>query len=362
MKIIISSRHFSPAFIGHMKAWYKLCEACGYTVKLFFAEEYEKYFFGEEYSYTTSLSEIEEFAPDYAVVQNIGFEDVELFRWCRKNKCYLFYILHEPYMGLSEILKEGNKAPKLLLASILNQWLCQKANKVIICSKYARSNCEKYMKSITRKLEYMPLLFLDDFEETAQTERQYISMIGTYAVSHGSDVFLHFMKEAYSRGLQLKFQIATRSDLKEQLSYPIYKEMEKEGALLLQQGRPLTEKEMCEAYRRSFVVWNVYRRSTQSGVLPNSYMQGTPVIASQLPSFEEFVIPERTGCFVESMEYKNILKAINEVINNGERINLGCREFFMKHFFYGSQIDSFREIIELSKTKKAIMIKKEGLL
>lgn len=349
MKIIISSRHFSPAFIGHMKAWYRLCEACGYTVKLYFDEEYEKYFSGEKYEYTTSLSVVEDFGPDYAVIQNIGFENVELFRWCRKNNCFLFYILHEPYMGFSEILKEGNKAPKQLIASILNNWLCQKADKVIICSNYARSNCEKYMKSIEQKLVYMPLLFLDDFDTEDETERQYISMIGTYAVSHGSDVFLSFIRESYTRGSQLKFQIATRSDLREKLSDPIYEKMEKDGTLLLQQGRPLTEKEMCNAYRRSYVVWNGYRRSTQSGVLPNSYMQGTPVIATHLPSFDEYVIPGKTGAFAESMEYSDITKAIDEVLKNGKNLNTGCREYFLKYFYYGSQIDTFREIIRSSR-------------
>ena len=67
------------------------------------------------------------------------------------------------------------------------------------------------------------------------------------------------------------------------------KKMQDEGQLLVQQGRPLTEEEMSAAYRRSVATWNGYRRSTQSGVLPNAFMQGTPVIATKLGSFEEFV-------------------------------------------------------------------------
>lgn len=350
MKIVISSRHFSPAYIGHMKAWYRLCQECGYTVLIYYSEKYEKFFPEEEYKCTTSLTKVEEFAPEYAVVQNIGFEDIELFKWCKKNNCFLFYILHEPYMGFLEMLKEGKMVPKQIVAAMLNSWLCHKADKVIVCSKYAKFNCEKYMKGITKKLEMMPLLFLDSFEESDDTERQYVSMIGTYAVSHGSDVFLRFIKEAYIRGLKLKYQITTRSDIREQLSDPIYKKMIEENVLLLQQGRPLSEKEMCGAYRRSYVVWNGYRRSTQSGVLPNSYMQGTPVIATNLRSFEEDVIPGVTGAFAENLEYESIAKAIDTILMCGKSLNLGCRDYFMSKFYYGSQIETFQKIIESTRT------------
>ena len=126
--------------------------------------------------------------------------------------------------------------------------------------------------------------------------------------------------------------------------------MKDEGILLFQQGRPLTEKEMCDAYRRSCAVWNGYRRSTQSGVLPNSYMQGTPVMATHLPSFDEFVIPGVNGAFIDSMRYEDIIKAIDEIAVYGEKIYIGCREYFMKHFYYGAQIDSFKEIIASTRT------------
>lgn len=352
MKIVISSLHFSPAFIGHMKAWYKLCQGCGYTVLLYFSEEYEKFFDSEEYLYTTCQEKVEDFAPEYAVVQNIGLENLKFFTWCKNNHCFLIYILHEPYMGFSEIIKEGNMAPKQLIASLLNSWLCRKADKVIVCSEYARYNCHKYMKSIDKKMEMMPLLFLDDFDDSDNTERQYVSMIGIYAFSHGSDVFLQYIKKAYMRGTKLKFQIATRSDLKEQLSEPIYHQMEKDGILLIQQGRPLTEKEMCAAYRRSLVVWNGYRRSTQSGVLPNSYMQGTPVIATHLPSFDEYVIPGVTGVFMESMQFEDIDKAIAETLKYEEKLNIECRKYFLNHFYYDNNLEAFRQIIDSAKARE----------
>ena len=40
MNILIVSKHFSPGFIGHMKAWYKMCEECGYQTELYFDSQY----------------------------------------------------------------------------------------------------------------------------------------------------------------------------------------------------------------------------------------------------------------------------------------------------------------------------------
>lgn len=353
MKNIIVSLHFNPAYIGHMKAWYKLCSECGYDTILYFAQEYSEYFEKEDYKFTTNINVVEKFKPDCAVVQNIGIEDISFFRWCRKNKCFLFYILHEPYMGIKEILKERNNAFKQMIASILNLWLCYKSNHVIICSKYALLNCKKYMKFILSKISFMPLLFLDDYLSDETVKREYCSMIGTYTSSHGCDYFIEFIKEAYIRKVPLKFQIATRSDITDKLSDPVFQKMQNTGQLIVQQGRPLTEKEMSEAFRRSFSVWNGYLRSTQSGVLPNSFMQGTPVIATHLPSFDEYVEIGKTGSFIKNMEPNEILNAVNDIQANGKKMCDECRNYFLNHFYYRSQLHRYKSIVSKSLPKKS---------
>ena len=90
MNILIVSKHFSPGFIGHMKAWYKMCEECGYQTELYFDSQYEKFFDRNEYNYTTDMVNVENYHPDIAVVQNTGFENVELFKWCEKHNCKIF--------------------------------------------------------------------------------------------------------------------------------------------------------------------------------------------------------------------------------------------------------------------------------
>lgn len=346
MNILIVSKHFSPAFIGAMKAWYKISKESGYHVKLFFNYKYEKYFDVNEYNYTTEFNEVENFKPNIAVVQNTGLENVKFFKWCMKHNCKIFYILHEPYMGMKELLKEGSYFVKQAVACILNVWFCAKATRVVLCSQYAEENCKKYMKEAYKKKAFLPLLFLDDYDLEGVVDREYFSMIGTYAEAHGSDIFIKYIKKAYENGSKQKFQIATRSNIAEMISDKVYKKMQEEGQLIVQQGRPLTEEEMNMAYRRSMATWNGYLRSTQSGVLPNAFMQGTPVIATKLGSFEEFVKPGHTGEFVDNFEYVKITDAVSKVHKTGSSMNEECRKFFLIHFYYRNQLVSFKKIVE----------------
>ena len=148
-------------------------------------------------------------------------------------------------------------------------------------------------------------------------------MIGTYAEPHGSDIFIKYIREAYERGSKQKFQIATRSNISDMIADQIYKKMQDEGQLLVQQGRPLTEEEMSAAYRRSLATWNGYRRS-----------------------FEEFVEPGNTGVFIDDFGCNTITNAIKNIEATGKVMNEKCRSFFLTHFYYRNQLDSFKKIVE----------------
>ena len=343
--IAIVSLHFSPAFIGHMKAWYKLCQMCKLKPYLFIDDRYIKYFKDTEFRVTSSMDDIMNEQPSYAVVQNIGFENVVFFKWCKQNNCKILYILHEPYMGLCEILKDGTYCIKQVVASLLNIWLCKKSEKVIICSDYANKNCKKYMRKVYKKSFYMPLLFLNNYIDDNKIEREYISMIGGYAEAHGSDMFLKYAKSAYLNGSKQKFQIATRSNIVSKIDDPVFKKMIQEQILKVQQGRPLSEEEINLAYRSSIAVWNGYRRSTQSGVLANAFMQGTPVIATDLESFKEFVIDGMTGVYVKAFDEESIGCAISSIEKNFETMHLACRDYFLKKFYYRNNVDRLNALI-----------------
>lgn len=345
-RIVITSLHFSPAFIGHMEAWYELCSACGLKPALFIDKEYVKYFKGSKYKFTTRLSQIQKFSPNFAVVQNNGLENIEFFKWCTKNNCKILYVVHEPYMGFKELMKDGDYWWKQFAACVLNNWLCGKSTKVILCSDYAEQNCKRYMKKAYEKAVRMPLLFLDGDVSKSDEDRKYCSLIGTYSYPKGSDLFLKFIKDSLDKGYDISFQIATRSDLKEELKDDAFQKLIKEGKLLVQEGRTLTTDEMNQAYKRSICTWNGYRRTTQSGVLPNAFMMGTRVLASSIGSFREFVKPGVTGEFIDPESTDSIYRAYLKIKENADQYSEGCRKEFLGNNYYASQVDTFKKLIE----------------
>lgn len=344
--IAIASLHFSPGFIGHMKAWYKMCKQCGYTAQLYFDQQYVKYFEGSEYKYSTDIKELGKNKPDYAVVQNTGFENVAFFKWCERNNCKIFYILHEPYMGFRELLKDGTYCVKQAVACMLNVWLCSKSAKVILCSDYAEKNCRKYMKGAYKKHARFPLIFLDEYEAADDTERRYFSLIGNYNPSKGSDLFLQFIKNAVAKGYDIDFQIATRTDLSSQLADDVFQKLISDGKLIVQHGRNMTTDEINGAYSKAICCWNGYRRSTQSGVLPNAFMLGAPVVATRIGSFVEFVEPGKTGEFIDNENAESIYAGYIKIKEHSAEMSDCCRKFFLDHFFYGNQAETFKKIVE----------------
>lgn len=344
-RIAIVSLHFSPGFIGHMQAWYKMCELCNLDPILYIDKEYMKFFQSTSYKRTSNQKEIEDLRPNYAVVQNMGFENISFFNWASKNKCRIFYILHEPYMGLRELLKDGTYCVKQACASLLNIWLCYKSEKIIVCSDYAEKNCKKYMRGAYKKMVRFPLLFLDEYKEEKE-KRKYFSLIGTYATSKGSDLFISFIKESVKSGKDIDFQIATRSDLTEKLKDDVLKNLIEKKKLIVQHGRSMTTTEINAAYKRSICCWNGYRRSTQSGVLPNAFMMGTPVVATKLGSFEEFVEPGMTGEFINNENFDSIFSGYQKIRDNNEKMILACRTEFLERFYYKNQVEAFRKILD----------------
>lgn len=344
MKVLICSVHFGPGHTAHLDAYQHLAEECGYESALYLAPEYLKLFSDGKMKKNifTSLEEALSFQPDVVWLYNIGFEDrqvIQSFQHISK----LIYVLHEPYMGIKEILKEGKNTPYMAVAALLNVWICSHSYRVVLSSAYAMKNCKKYMSGTYKKGIYFPLIFPDKY--ISSSNRQYFSMIGGYNDPHASDEFLGFVKESYKRN-NISFQIATRNDISEKLKDSVLEKMMQDGRLIVQHGRPLTEDEMNQAYRRSICTWNAYHRSTQSGVLANSFMQGTPVMATHLGSFEEYVQNGKNGAFLDDYDYETIFRAYQKIEENVEAMSQRCRDIFLEKFYYRNQINRFKEIIE----------------
>lgn len=343
MRILVCSVHFGAGHTAHLSAYLKMLKDCGYEVALYLDDRYMKLFNDAKGNYIFNLQDALAFQPDIVWIWNTGFENVSVIKAFKKMDALIVYVLHEPFMGVAELLKEKGYITKAAVASLLNYWICMKADRVVLCSQYAEQLCQTYMKNAYRKKILYPLIYPDDFLDTGK--RCYFSKIGGFGTAHGSKQFLYFVKESYQKN-DIAFQIATRANISEKLKDPILQKMMKSGRLIVKQGRPLTEQEMNEAYRRSICTWNGYIRSTQSGVLANSFMQGTPVMATHLGSFDEYVQDGKNGVFINDFSYDSIFNAFQRVKGNMDEMVENARNTFLTHFYYRNQEEKFKEIVE----------------
>lgn len=343
IRILICSVHFGAGHTAHLQAYQKLSEECGYETALYLHQDYMKLFSNIQGKLFFREEEVKEFRPDVVWIYNTGIENIKLIKLAKELHSKIVYVLHEPYMGFKELMKDGSYWYKEAAASLLNDWICKKSDRVVLSSKCAASNCKKYMPNAYKKKIYFPLIFPDNYIEDGA--RRYFSLIGGYADSHASDEFLNFVKESKDRN-DIKFRIATRTEISEKLKDPVVEEMMESGRLIVQQGRPLTEDEMNTAYRTATATWNAYKRSTQSGVLAHSFMQGSPVIATHVGSFDEYIIDGKTGTFISNYSYNEIYEAYQRIEQNIENISLNCRKIFQHRFYYKKQKERFKKIIE----------------
>lgn len=346
MKILIASVHFGIGHVAHLKAYINLTKSCGYTVRAYLNEDYKKYIEQYDDFILESESDLKNYKPDIVLLYNTGFENLHFMKICKNMNSRVLFVLHEPYMGMKELLKEGSYCIKQLVASVLNTYICSKADVVILSSKYASENCKKYMKNAYKKSVLFPLIFQDGFIKSG--ERRYFSFIGGFGHAHGADIYLDFVKKSCEDN-NILFQIATRTNIEKELENPCIDKMIKQGRLIVKQGRPLTSDEIDAAYRNSICTWNCYRRSTQSGVLPNSFMQGTPVIASNTGSFKDYVISEKTGVLINESSYDEIYSGYKKIYQNLEKYENNCRELFKNQFYYDMQVDKFKQIVSSIK-------------
>ncbi len=152
------------------------------------------------------------------------------------------------------------------------------------------------------------------------------------------------MHYAFERDLDARFMIAARQPLPDFVSKDrvVGDHMHQ---IEIRCGKPLSNEEMNRCYAESYCVWNLYRRSTQSGVLPKALMFGAPVIASEVGAFPEFVEEGVTGRFLDGEDHEQLWKAVIEMKRNVASYALNCRRRFRETFYYRSNLSILEKLL-----------------
>lgn len=348
-KIAILSGKFSIGLTSHLEAYYELINEAGYEAFLLINTKYEKYI--RKYKNIFSLKDINNLVVDCLIIFNISLYDKKIIKLLKKYNADLKVVLvyHEPWRGLRNEIKRQKTYSNILKTigrKILANSLLKKVDRVWLPSKEAERQYKKIDYNINNNYDIFPLIFRDELDEKINTKNKiYFSYIATVAPSRRFNEYLSFIKKYATIDKNMKFMIATSSNIVSFLDKDLNNLIDTKR-LIVKHNYNLTNKEINEAYYKSIAVWLVYKESTQSGVLCKSFMNGTPVIASNIEAFREYINNNNNSIIVENFEDNKIKEALTKIYTNLDFFSKNARDDFLKLFYYKSNIALFKEKIK----------------
>lgn len=351
MRAILVSKRFNPGHISHMEANCKLLEEQGFDVRFSVNEQFLSFpdcsMQGKASGFAdcVALGRGDLFIVWYAsvsVVFNLLF--VRLL-----SRATTVYVYHEPYTSFSSYRAAGFswlKTVRVTAISMVSRVICALSDKIILPSGRAFEAMPAAQRQ-PRRFAKINLMFSDESGPvTQELARDFVSYIGTIAEDHAFDEFVHLMQACVADQalLPLRFLIATRSPVPEKCR-AVIDECVSSGRLVLQAGRPMTNAEINHFYASSFVVWNAYRRSMQSGVLPKAYMFGTPVLVSTCNQSEYFQEGVHGALLSARYTLHEFQRAITWLHAEWPAISGNCRAQYLQNFDYHALSSTFMNFV-----------------
>ena len=362
----VISLHFSPSHASHLIAYGKLLRDLGYAVSFVLDERYFSFAaFSSIGSEITAKHYLSSDHPRFeiAIICNSATANPKLVNRMRGKDTKVFYIFHEPepFWNPSLIETEGwRKTVRFMLSTLFSIKTLRGSSGAIVCSSCALSFYQRHYQVHNKNVTMIPLLFDDEIGDVRlakmRDQKRSFGFIGTACRAHGFDEFLGFAKYAIRNGSSIPLAIITGVDLTSLLSSD--REIAgyvRERRIEIQHGRKLSNDEINQYYLNSFGVWNMYRRSTQSGVLARSFMAGCPVVATRVGSFPEYVMEGVTGELVDSAaDLAAVLSAVNKMRRESTKYVDGCRKAFKDVFEYKAQLNRVGEMLGVADRQAAI--------
>lgn len=343
---LISSLKFRPAHLSHLIASYKQFEDLGYKAILFIHPDFIP-FLPIGIHYCTSLN------------KKVSYSVALFWFPCLKNifvmwrlrfiyKSTVLYVIHEPVEKYSVYRHAGNshwETIKIFLKNYVNVLMAMLSHKILLPSKKAVELYESnHYDRINSDYHYFPLIYDDEYLSKTG-DRKFFSYIGNISQDHAFDNYvdcISFFEEKRLFESELSFLIATKSTVR---ITPKVKILLSSGRLIIVDGKPMSNAEINSYYQQSFIVWNAYSRSTQSGVLVKSLMFGTSAIVMRYNQSEFIQNNKGVVAIDNNMDYIEISNAVRLILDNFQRYSADAREIFKHYFFYKNSNEVLTAII-----------------
>lgn len=351
-KVIIFSLNFNSAHVSHLLASYLQCAELGYDPILCINENFEQFIINKNINYIVFKKNVIPKEVSLSIFLFPSLHNITQSLYLKLfTKSKIIYLYHEPLEHIKSYLLYHSilETCIIILKNIISLFTVILSDAILLPSKKSFNLYEhNHYTYLNKHYFYFPLLYPDYIHTNTNYTRTYFSYIGGICKDHAFDEYLSFILKAIEEKFLLndgiKFCIATRNKLNIN-DTRIAKALES-GRLVIQQGRHLTNEEISDYYSKSYVIWNAYNRTNQSGVLANSFMFGTPALVMK-SNLSEFIKNHIEVLALNSnKDYQEITIALKEIITNFEQYSKAARKCFLENFYYKSQNERFRNIID----------------
>lgn len=353
MNVLVVSLNFNPGHFSHLVANYNLFLDCGFKPHLYINKSFNQMDKTHKYDIINNFENVKNLKTIEGAVFWFPsfFNIIDILRLRVLYKSKILYIFHEPFDSIKNYYSSGfglKKISKIFLVNLINIVVVGLAHKIILPSSKAFSLYKKKYSILNKNFSLVPLFFDDEAGPLLKwNQKKYISYIGTIAADHAFDCYINFIESCLRNNWfpELFFLIATKdkipvNDKKRIDSYVT------SGRIVISEGHPMSTEEINVYYRDSFIVWNAYYRSMQSGVLPKAYMFGAAIIGTYHCN-SEFIENQVTGVLVD--DNRNVLEiksAVKEILDKKEFFFQNCRNKFLENFYYKKRTNDFISFLE----------------
>lgn len=186
----------------------------------------------------------------------------------------------------------------------------------IFYSKFSQLTFEThYPKNQHSKisLKMQPYSYYSNFGERNLLAKKHILFFGRISMYKGIDILLASIPAFLKKNKDEVFVIAGKNAGGYQLDKEILKQFPNNIIVL---NRYIPNKELGSLIRNSKFVVCPYLDATQSGVLMTSYAFNTPVVASSVGAFPEYIEDNKFGILVKNNNPKELAQKMTEALNN----------------------------------------------
>ncbi|MBE0427870.1 MAG: glycosyltransferase [Nitrospirae bacterium] len=260
--------------------------------------------------------------------------------------------LHEPNQPDKYYFSKKQKLI-IYIQEYLQDKLVYLSDYIILPSPFAADLFRRRFNKFTGKFYIVPLCIPD--EPAISYKRDYVVMTGHVYPDGRVEDFCRLLEYAANVSCSFRFRIVTSS----QITAFLQKKLSEKALSLLDivEKRPLSDKEINEHMANAFASLSMHTRGSQSGVTPVAFMNGTPIVARNIPMFNQFVEDKVNGRLVSpTAEPSEWLSAIESVRSNFEKMSKEARNSFLS-IFHESKLENYlgwliQEIRQKTNTEK----------